>query len=67
LLWCKDQPGVTAPVVGPRTAAQLEELLPVLEMTLSSDERLACDALVPPGGVVTNFHNTAPWMKTPIP
>ena len=30
------------------------------------DERRACDALVPPGGVVTNFHNTAPWMKTPI-
>ena len=21
----------------------------------------------PPGGVVTNFHNTAPWMRTPIP
>jgi hypothetical protein len=35
-------------------------------MSLSADERLACDALVPPGGVVTNFHNTAPWMKTPI-
>jgi len=66
LLWCKDQPAVTAPIVGPRTPEQLAELLPVLEWSLSADERFACDALVPPGGVVTNFHNTAPWMKTPI-
>jgi len=66
LLWCKDQPAVTAPIVGPRTEDQLAELLPVLAWSLSPDERLACDALVPPGGVVTNFHNTAPWMKTPI-
>ena len=63
LLWCKDQPAVTAPIVGPRTMEQLEELLPVLEMSLSSEERAACDALNPPGSVVTNFHNTAPWMK----
>jgi aryl-alcohol dehydrogenase-like predicted oxidoreductase len=66
LLWCKDQPGVTSPVLGPRTAEQLAELLPVLDMALSHDERAACDSLVPPGGVVTNFHNSAPWMKTPI-
>jgi aryl-alcohol dehydrogenase-like predicted oxidoreductase len=67
LLWCKDQAGITAPIVGPRTEEQLTELLPVLDWSLSADERFACDALVPPGGVVTNFHNTAPWMKTPIP
>ncbi|WP_348250766.1 aldo/keto reductase, partial [Salmonella enterica] len=39
LLWCKDQPGVTSPIVGPRTLAQLEDVLPVLEMQLSADER----------------------------
>jgi 1-deoxyxylulose-5-phosphate synthase len=66
LLWCKDQPAVTSPIVGPRTPEQLAELLLVLEMSLSETERLACDTLVPPGGVVVNFHNTAPWMKTPI-
>ena len=65
LTWCKDQPGITAPIVGPRTLAQLQDLLPVLEMKLSEEERLACDAINPPGGVITNFHNTAGWMKTP--
>ena len=44
LTWCKDQPGITAPIVGPRTIEQLQELLPVLEMSLSADERAACDA-----------------------
>lgn len=66
LVWCKDQPGITSPILGPRTVDQLAELLPVLEMSLSPAEREACDALVPPGGVVADFHNTAPWMKTPI-
>jgi aryl-alcohol dehydrogenase-like predicted oxidoreductase len=66
LLWCKDQPGITAPIFGPRTMAQLEDVLPVLEMKLSAEEAAACDALNPPGGVVANFHNTAGWMKTPV-
>ncbi len=66
LLWTKDQPGVTSPVVGPRTLEQLENLLPVLDMTLSDEQRRDCDAINPPGGVVVNFHNTAAWMKTPV-
>lgn len=63
VLWAKDQPGVTAPIVGPRTPAQLEELLPVLEMSLDDAVRVACDQLVPPGTAVVDFHNTADWMK----
>jgi hypothetical protein len=45
---------------------QIQDLLPVLEMTLTSEERLACDEINPPGGVITNFHNTSGWNKTPI-
>jgi len=61
VLWVKDQPGVTAPIIGPRTLDHLEEFLPVAEMELSEDLREACDALVPPGGMVANFHNSAGW------
>jgi aryl-alcohol dehydrogenase-like predicted oxidoreductase len=63
LLWCKDQPGITAPIVGPRTLAQIEDLLPVLDMTLSAEERGACDGINGPGSALVNFHNTAGWMK----
>ena len=67
VLWVKDQPGVTAPLIGPRTLDQLNHFLPVLEMTLIDSVREACDALVPPGSVVANFHNSAPWMKMKLP
>jgi len=63
VLWCKDQPGVTAPLIGPQKVKHLEDFIPVLEMTLSDELREACDNLVPPGSAVANFHNTAGWMK----
>jgi len=61
VLWVKDQPGITAPIIGPRTLGHLEDLLPVGDMTLPDDVRRACDALVPPGSFVANFHNSAGW------
>ncbi|GIW37220.1 MAG: aldo/keto reductase [Meiothermus sp.] len=63
ILWVKDQPGITAPIIGPKSVEQLQHLLPVLDMTLPEDIRAACDRLVPPGSAVANFHNSAPWMK----
>lgn len=63
LLWVKDQPGITAPVFGPRTLAQLEEILPVLERCLSNEMKAAADELVPPGSAVTDYHNSVGWMK----
>jgi aryl-alcohol dehydrogenase-like predicted oxidoreductase len=63
-LWVKDQPGISAPLIGPRTLQQLEHLLPVMEMKLTETIRAACDELVPPGSAVANFHNSSGWMKT---
>ena len=65
-LWCKDQPAITAPIVGPRTLQQLKDLLPVIDLNLTESEQHACDEINPPGGVIVNFHNTSGWMKTPI-
>ena len=63
LLWVKDQPGITAPLIGPRTLDHLKDLIPLMSQRLSQDLRLACDDIVPPGSAVANFLNTAPWMK----
>jgi aryl-alcohol dehydrogenase-like predicted oxidoreductase len=63
VLWVKDQPGVTAPLIGPRTLEQLQHFLPVLEMRLDPAMLSACDELVPSGSAVANFHNSAAWMK----
>ena len=63
VLWCKDQPGITTTLIGTRKLNHLEDLIPVMEMTLDDSLREACDALVPPGSAVADFHNTAGWMK----
>ena len=66
VLWVMNQPGITAPLIGPRDVTQLQHLLPVLDARLSDDVRAACDELVPPGAAVANFHNSASWMKMPV-
>ncbi len=63
LLWVKDQPGVTSPIIGPRTPAHLAEVLPVLERRLDDADRPLFDALVHPGNAVADFHTTNEWMK----
>ena len=61
--WVKDQPGVSAPIIGPKTVEQLEHLLPVAGMSLSPEISRACDDICAPGSAVADFHNSAPWMK----
>ncbi|MFP8883831.1 aldo/keto reductase [Streptomyces mangrovi] len=51
LAWLLRQPGVTAPIVGPRTLAQLEGTLRATDVALGKAELAALDALFPgPGG-----------------
>ena len=66
LLWIKDQPGVTAPIIGPRTLAHLEDALVILEKNLDEADRPLFDALVHPGNAVSDFHNSNEWMKARI-
>jgi aryl-alcohol dehydrogenase-like predicted oxidoreductase len=63
LAWVMAQPGITAPLFGPRTLAQLEQALPATELRLDEELLQACDALVPPGSAVVDFHNTSGWMR----
>jgi aryl-alcohol dehydrogenase-like predicted oxidoreductase len=66
LLWVKDQPGVTSPIIGPKSLAHLEEFLPVADMTLADADRPLFDALVHPGNAVADFHNSNEWMKARV-
>lgn len=63
LLWVKDQPGITAAIIGPRTMEQLEVALSVMDKKLESEDAKFCDSLVPPGTAVADFFNTSGWMK----
>ena len=63
ILWVKDQPAVTAPILGPRKEAHLDDALPVMTMKLEPAVAAALDAIVPPGAAVADFHNTSGWMR----
>ena len=59
-------PGVTAPIIGPRTLAHLEDALYILDNTLDELDRPLFDELVHPGTAVADFHNSNDWMKARI-
>jgi len=51
LAWLLHNPAVTAPIIGPRTVAQLEDSLRALEITLSDEVLKRLDQIWPgPGG-----------------
>jgi aryl-alcohol dehydrogenase-like predicted oxidoreductase len=51
LAWLLHQPGVTGPIIGPRTLEQLESAVAALEIQLSEDDLQQLDAIFPgPGG-----------------
>ena len=51
LAWLLHQPGVTGPIIGPRTVAQLESAVSAVDITLNVDDLQALDELFPgPGG-----------------
>jgi aryl-alcohol dehydrogenase-like predicted oxidoreductase len=66
IAWVMHQPAVVAPLIGPKSVEQLEHLLPVMDITISTDILAGCDEICAPGSAVANFHNTAPWMKMQI-
>ena len=63
LLWVKEHPGITAPIIGPRTMGHLMEALAVMEMKLLDEDRPLFDELVRPGNFVADFFNTSGWTK----
>jgi aryl-alcohol dehydrogenase-like predicted oxidoreductase len=51
LAWILHQPGVTGPIIGPRTLSQLEDAVAALEVELDETELKTLDELFPgPGG-----------------
>jgi NDP-hexose 2,3-enoyl reductase len=50
IAWLLHQEGVTAPIVGPRTMAQLEGSLRALDITLDADTLATLDEIFPPPG-----------------
>jgi aryl-alcohol dehydrogenase-like predicted oxidoreductase len=56
LAWVVQQPGITSPIIGPRTLEHLEDALKALEITFSADDLRSIDEIIPPGTHVSPFY-----------
>jgi aryl-alcohol dehydrogenase-like predicted oxidoreductase len=56
LAWCRQQPGITSPIIGPRTIAQLNDNLGSLGVTLSDADHARIDALAAPGRATVPYY-----------
>jgi aryl-alcohol dehydrogenase-like predicted oxidoreductase len=59
LAWCAAQPGVSAPIIGPRTYEQVVDNLGAVDVTLTTDDFDRIDALVPPNAVAVRYYDRA--------
>ena len=67
LAWCLAQPGVTSPIIGPRTTEQMTNYLAALAITVTEDDGKQLDAIFPPGTHVSDYYRAdfgpnARWM-----
>jgi aryl-alcohol dehydrogenase-like predicted oxidoreductase len=56
LAWCCRQLGITSPIMGPRTLAQLESGLAALEIEITDKDRARLDKVAPPGRATVEYY-----------
>jgi len=56
LAWCMHQPGVTSPIIGPRTLDQLKDNLGVFAIEWTDADRQRIDEISPPGRMAVPFY-----------
>jgi aryl-alcohol dehydrogenase-like predicted oxidoreductase len=56
LAWVNAKPGVTSPIIGPRTMAQFDDNLAAFNLTLTPEDMAKVDEIVPPGAMVSPFY-----------
>ncbi|HXU22697.1 MAG TPA: aldo/keto reductase [Tepidiformaceae bacterium] len=56
LAWCMQQPGVTSPIIGPRTMEQLEDNLKATDVEITAEDRKRIDSVSRRGEMVSRFY-----------
>jgi aryl-alcohol dehydrogenase-like predicted oxidoreductase len=57
MAWCATQPGVTSPIIGPRTMEQLEDYLHSLELKPTDEDLQRINQIFEPGTHVSNYYS----------
>lgn len=56
LAWCTQQPGITSPIIGPRTMEQLEDNIGSVNLKVTDEDRARLNAVAPPGQVTVPYY-----------
>ena len=56
LAWAMHQPGVTSPIIGPRTMEQIEDNLKALDVQITDDDRRHIDEVSAPGRMTSPYY-----------
>ncbi len=56
LAWCLNQPGITSPIIGPRTIQQLKDNLIATTISLTQEENEMLDTVAPPGHCLVPYY-----------
>ena len=56
LAWCAQQPGITSPIIGPRTMDQLIDNIGSIEVTITETDKKRIDDAVTPGRAVAHYY-----------
>ncbi len=54
--WTVHQPGITSPIIGPRTVEQLDDAIESLKVDLTPEDLKRIDEIIPPGTHVAPFY-----------
>ena len=56
LAWCRQQPGVTSTIIGPRTMEQFEDNLGSIKIKVTDEDRKRIDQVSPPGRLIVPYY-----------
>lgn len=56
LAWCMRQPGITSPIIGPRTLAHLQDNLGAVEIAVTDADRARIDAVSEPEQAIVPYY-----------
>lgn len=56
IAWCMAQPGVTSPIIGPRTMEQLEDNLKAIDLKITDEDNKKVDEILPRGYMVSPYY-----------
>ena len=59
LAWTAAQPGITAPIIGPRTLEQLLDNVAAVDVAVTDDDRARLDTLAPPWSATLRYYDAA--------